>query len=449
MNYKHCGAIVNVKTEGCDGLMDLPAPDPYLVALVGIGTMILLVAWLPLALSRLPISTPMIFIAAGFVLFALPISGVAPNPLHYPNATEKLSELAIIIALMGAGLKLDRPLTFRGWGLTWRLLAVTMTLSIAIVFALGWQVLGLSAAAALLLGSALAPTDPVLAADVQVGPPQSGEEDEVRFSLTSEAGLNDGLAFPFVNLAIAFAVAGSLSSELLAEWFAMDVAWKIAMGVGAGWAIGRGLAWVTFHVPHRVRFSSTGDGFVALGATLLSYSLTELAHGYGFLAVFIAAVTYRSGEREHEYYRALHDFADEAERLLIMVVLLLFGGAIAGDLLAPLTLADIAVALAIVLVVRPLAAWLALIGRPEPRRERALISFFGIRGVGSFYYLAFGLNAASFAEAPRLWALLGLIVLMSVFIHGITATPLMRAVQPGGEREATAEGEASRPVEPR
>jgi NhaP-type Na+/H+ or K+/H+ antiporter len=117
--------------------------------------------------------------------------------------------------------------------------------------------MGLSLAAALLLAAALAPTDPVLASDVQVGPPGDREEDEVRFTLTSEAGLNDGLAFPFVLLAIAFVQEGGFTS--VAEWFAYAVVWKIAAGIGMGYLIGWVLGWLTFHLPNRAKLSRSAS----------------------------------------------------------------------------------------------------------------------------------------------------------------------------------------------
>ena len=176
--------------------------------LVGAGGLILLVAWLPMVLRELPLSLPMFCIAVGYGLFSA-IGGETPNPLHYPEAAERLTELVVIVALTGAGLKLDRPLRWRTWALTWRLLGIAMPLSILGIGLAGHWLLGLGISAAVLLGGALAPTDPVLASDVQVGPPRSGEEDEVRFTLTAEAGLNDGLAFPFVNLAVALALVGT------------------------------------------------------------------------------------------------------------------------------------------------------------------------------------------------------------------------------------------------
>lgn len=402
--------------------------DPYILLLVAAGALILLVAWLPMALRDLPFSLPIVCVALGFAGFGLSgqVGGDMPDPLRYPALAERLTELVVIIALTGAGLKLDRPLGWRTWSMTWRLLVFAMPLSILGIALVGHWLLGLGLAAALLLGAALAPTDPVLAADVQVGPPRSGEEDEVRFTLTAEAGLNDGLAFPFVNLAIALALQGGLWGSWTLDWFAVDVLWKLGVGLALGVAVGAALGWLTFRVPDRAGLSRTGDGFVALGITFLAYGLTELAHGYGFLAVFVAALAVRAAERQHDYHERLHEFAEQTERLLMMVVLVLFGGALAGGLLAPLSWAGVAAALLFVLVVRPAAGLLSLLGSPHPLRERAAIAFFGIRGLGGFYYLAHALNEAPFGRAAELWAALGFTVLVSILLHGATVTPAMR-----------------------
>jgi NhaP-type Na+/H+ or K+/H+ antiporter len=378
-----------------------------------------------MAMRELPLSLPMFCVATGFAVFGLS-SGGTPHPLHHPEVTERLTELVVIVALTSAGLKLDRPLGWRSWSSTWCLLAVAMPLSILGIALVGGWLLGLGAAAALLLGAALAPTDPVLAADVQVGPPRSGEEDEVRFTLTAEAGLNDGLAFPFVNLAIALALHDAVPGGWALEWLAVDVLWKLGAGVAVGWAVGRALGWLTFRVPNRARLSRTGDGFVALGVTFLAYGLTEIAHGYGFLAVFVAALAMRDAERQHDYHDRLHDFAEQTERLLMMVLLVLFGGALSSGLLAPLSWAGVAAALLFVFVVRPAAGLASLAGSAHPFAERASVAFFGIRGLGSFYYLAYALNEATFEGAEQLWAVLGLTVLLSIFLHGVTVTPVMR-----------------------
>lgn len=399
--------------------------DPYIALLTGAGALILLVAWLPMVLRELPLSLPMFCVAIGFILFGL-AGGDAPNPLIYPEISERLTELVIIVALTGAGLKLDRPFGWRGWATTWRLLGIAMPLSILGIALLCHTLVGLGAAAALLLGAALAPTDPVLAADIQVGPPRSGEEDEVRFTLTAEAGLNDGLAFPFVNLAIAVAAHGAGPGIWVVEWFAVDVLWKLGAGILVGWAVGGALAWLIFRLPNRARLARTGDGFVALGITFIAYGATELLHGYGFLAVFVSALAIRAAERQHEYHERLHEYAEQTERLLMMLLLVLFGGAIAGGMLANLTMAGATAALLFVFAVRPAAGLLALWGAQAPRADRCVVAFFGIRGIGSFYYLAYALNETAFERAEELWSILGLTVLISILLHGTTVTPVMR-----------------------
>jgi NhaP-type Na+/H+ or K+/H+ antiporter len=401
-------------------------PEPYILAFTGFGVLIALVAWLPLVLKRLPLSLPIICIALGAALFSLPQVTLTPLPLNHPEIAERFTEFVVIIALMGAGLKLDRIFSWRHWAVTWRLLGVTMPLGIgAIVLLLGWG-LGYPWVAALLLAASLAPTDPVLAADVQVGPPKTGQEDEVRFGLTSEAGLNDGLAFPFVHLAIALAAAASSGEAWFIDWVTYRVLWEIGGGVAAGWLIGRAFGWLTFHVPAKTKLARTGDGLIAVSATLVSYGLTEIIHCYGFLAVFVTALAFRSTHRDHDFQVQMHEMTEQIERIAMMVLLLLFGGALARGLLAPVTWADAGVAAVILLIIRPLTGLIGLLGFKAVRTEKLTLAFFGIRGVGSFYYLAYGLNHMELAGADRLWGLVGLIVLMSVLLHGLTVTPIMR-----------------------
>lgn len=401
-------------------------PDPYILILFVVGALIALVAWLPLIFQRAPLSLPIVCVALGAGLFSLPQVGFDPLPRTYPEITERLTEFVVIIALMGAGLKIDRIFNPARWGVTWRLLGVTMTLSVVAIAALGWG-LGLGLAGAVLLAGSLAPTDPVLASDIQVGPPREGGEDEVRFGLTSEAGLNDGLAFPFVNLAIALALAAAgLKEDWFLEWLTVSVLWEVGAGLGVGWAVGWLFGWLTFAIPANTRLAATRDGFIVLAATFLSYSITEMMHCYGFLAVFITALAFRHADRDHDFHVEMHDFIEQIERMAMMVVLVLFGGALASGLLAPLRPLDWVAAAIIVLVVRPLTGLIGLIGFERPMREKLILAFFGIRGVGSFYYLAYGLNNAPFEDGDRLWAIVGLICLMSILLHGITVTPVMR-----------------------
>jgi len=400
----------------------------YIVLLTCLGLLILAVAWLPALLHRLPLSLPIICVAFGFGLFSVPGTGPAPNAIHHPYLTQHLTELIVIVALMGAGLKLNRPLGWHRWIITWRLLAITMPLSIAGIALLGWAGLGLAPAAALLLGAVLAPTDPVLASDVQVGPPHDPEEDDVRFSLTSEAGLNDGLAFPFVNLAVAVALHDAALGSWTLQWLAVDVIWKIAAGLAVGLLVGQALGRLIFR--DVARLPESGDNLVVLGITLFAYGLTELANGYGFLAVFVTALTLRSQERSHHYRARLHEFAEQIERLFMMILLVLFGGTIAGGLLAALTWQAVLAGLACLLLVRPLAGLVGLARSGRPLDEQVAISFFGIRGIGSFFYLAYAHNTAEFeADAEFLFALVGFVVLVSIVLHGVSARPAMRYLE--------------------
>lgn len=401
------------------------APSPYILAMTGAGVLIALVAWLPLVLRRLPLSLPIICIALGAALFWLAPIELRPLPGNHPQFVERFTEFVVIIALMGAGLKIDRVFNLRRWQVTWRLLGVTMPLCIAVIAGLG-VLAGLHWLVALLLGAALAPTDPVLASDVQVGPPKTGEEDEVRFGLTSEAGLNDGLAFPFVHLAIALSLAAATGKPWLGDWLTFNVFWEIGMGVVGGWLVGRAFGWLTFHIPSDSKLAATGDGLIAIAATFLSYGLTELIQCYGFLAVFVTALTLRHAHREHDFQREMHDVTEQIERLAMMILLLLFGGALTSGVLAALTWLDVGLALAILFLVRPLAGLIGLAGLKAERREKITIAFFGIRGVGSIYYVAYALNHARFPDAERLWAIVALVILLSIVIHGLTVTPIMR-----------------------
>jgi sodium/hydrogen antiporter len=411
--------------------------DAVAVTYAVIGAGALLAGVLPRALERRPLSMPIAFLGLGMLVFLLPTGMPRPDPIAYPAITTHLTEIGVIVALMGAGLKIDRPLGWRRWSSTWRLLAIAMPLTIAGVALLGWWWLGMVPAAALLLGAALAPTDPVLASDVQVGEPtdQEDSEDEVRFALTSEAGLNDGLAFPFVLAAVAMATAGTAPEAWLGRWFAVGVGYKMAVGVLGGLLIGRLLGKLFFRARREpLRLAQHAEGFLALAATFLTYGFVELLNGYGFVAVFVAARAIRTAERTHEYHQVLHDFSEQVERLLTVLVLLLLGGAVVDGLLAPLTWPAVGVAVTLVFVVRPLVARMAMRGAPGHRAEHWVIGFFGIRGVGSLFYLAYATTHATFPQTDVLWATVGLVVILSVVVHGVAATPVMQLLDRRGQR---------------
>ncbi len=402
--------------------------DPHSLVYALAGLAALGGALLPRLIGHLPASPPMAFLLLGFAVFTLPLGLGSIDPIKNAAVTEYLTEIGVIVALMGAGLKLDRPLGWCTWQPTLRLLALTMPLTILATALLGWWAVGLAPATALLLGAVLAPTDPVLAADVQVGPPggHPDEEDDLRFSLTSEAGLNDALAFPFTNAAIAMALAGTDPSGWVLDWFAIDVVYKLVVGLVGGVLVGKLLGIVVFHTPENLRLASRGEGFVALAGTFLAYGLTEVVGGYGFLAVFVAAVALRRSESDHDYHETLHDFAEQTEQLLMIALVLLLGGAVASGILAPLTWPAAVTGLLVLFVVRPVTAWIGLSGTTTPKVERAAIAFFGIRGIGSLYYLAYAVEHADFPNVDRLWALVAFTVVVSIVVHGTSATLVTR-----------------------
>ena len=401
-----------------------------LVVLVA-GIAVMLMAILPRVTPRVPLlSTPIVMLALGYVAFTLPLGLPRIDPLEHGRATEYLTEFAVIVALTGAGLKIDRRVGWRAWRSTWILLGITMPLSIGMAAALGWWAIGLAPATAIFFGALLAPTDPVLAGEVQVGPPGQGAENEgdVGFALTSEAGLNDGLAFPFTNAAIAMTVAGTDPDAWIVEWLLVDVLWKIGVGVGGGLLVGFVIGRLLFGPA--LRLSRYTDGLVALAATLISYGAVEAIGGYGFLAVFVAAYMIRDVERDHREHKSLHRFIEQVEHLALAAVLILLAGAVSGGILDALTLPAVLVAVALVFVVRPLAGLFVLRSEIPTRAQALTVAFFGIRGIGSLYYLAHGLNEAPFEDAELLWATATLTILISVFVHGVSSSGVIRLVEP-------------------
>lgn len=428
--------------------------DIYELGLAVAGLAALLAAWIPAYTERRPLSLPIILVVVGAVIFLLPIGLDAPDPrLHLP-VVERVTEIGVIVALMGAGLKIDRPFAWRTWTTTWRLLAIAMPITIALTALFGALIGGLGAATAFLLGAVLAPTDPVLASDVQVGEPTldkpvaADAEDEVRFALTSEGGLNDALAFPFVYAATAVTTNGWDPSTWALEWIGWDLIGRIAVGITVGIIVGRTLGIISFRPPGRLSaLADTPQGFVAIAATLLAYGATELLQGYGFLAVFVAAVALRSTERNHDFHDDLHTFTDQTENLLVVALLLMLGGVLMGGILAGLTWTGAVVALLVVFIIRPLSGHLALARSQLSTEERWTIAFFGIRGFGSVYYLAYALNHATFTDTDQLWAIVALTLVLSIAAHGIAATPAMAIIDRARRHDRSGYPPASRNVE--
>ena len=412
---------------------------------VALGFALFLAVILPPLLRRWRVNAPIVLVSLGLLLGLLPgFRDLDLDPVSHGKVLTHVTEFTVLVSLMGVGLALDRPLSLRDrgswrtWSPTWRLLGIAMPLSIAGVALLAWGPMGVAAPAALLLGAALSPTDPVLASDVQVGGPNEGEgegdseevdeDDEVRFALTSEAGLNDGLAFPFVHAALLLTTVGGLS-EWGARWVAWELLGKIVLGVVVGLVSGWAVARLAFTArTEELRFAATGEPIVAIAALLATYGVSEVVGGYGLLAVFTCAMTIRSFERRASYHHDMHEVIERLERLLTLVVLLLLGMALTNGLLAHLDWRGVGISLFLLLVLRPLVGLLSFVGHPHQsgprdfdRRERMVAAFYGVRGVGSLFYLAYAATHAEFAEVRWLWSVVAFTVVVSVYLHGFTA----------------------------
>ncbi len=405
--------------------------DPYAIALAFAGLAVFAAVGALSHQHGRAFSASLIYlglgVAAALIIELLGVGWI--DPIGDAIVVERLAEFAVIVALFGTGLKLDRSLDPRAWGSVARLLGIVMPLSIAAVALFGATVMGLSLGTAILLGAVLAPTDPVLAGDVGVGPPGQEDESEPHFALTAEAGLNDGLAFPFVFLGLFVLAEGG--SAWIGEWLAADVLYAVLGGVALGAAGGYLIGASIVRLRNARLMAAALDGWIAIGAVLLVYGLTEVAGAYGFLAAFAAGVAFRRYEREHEMNRRVHDGAEVVEKFCELGLILLLGSLVTvsgvgvpgvGLLLVPLLL----------LVIRPLATLAAFAGSRVPARERIFIGWFGVRGIGSLYYLAVALGTGILPAGEAgllLWTVLACVV-ASIVVHGVTASPLSRRLLP-------------------
>ncbi|MGZ8310519.1 MAG: cation:proton antiporter [Allosphingosinicella sp.] len=393
----------------------------YHLGMVAIGAGIILAFWIPRFFSgREPAASALLILAGLLAFVLLPGMAGAIDPRSSPRIWELLSELAVIVALFGTGLKIDDLSSYRRWRPTIRLLVVAMPLTIAGVALIGWWLAGMTLAGALLLGAVLSPTDPVMAGDVQVGPPTEGGEHPVRFALTAEAGLNDGLAFPFVYLGLIIAAQGFAPGEWGLEWVARDLVYRIAVGAGSGVATGWLLGRILFVLPRGNVLADTQSGVIALAGVLFCYGATELVEGYGFIAAFVAGLVLRRAEAQHEFHSQMHAFNAAIEHALTALLLIMIGGVL-PVLWTELDWRHAAIGLALIVLVRPLAGWVALAGTGLRRPERAVVAAYGVRGIGSIYYLAYATGHVEFINEGQLWATIAFTIFASTIVHGLSA----------------------------
>ena len=392
----------------------------YHIILAIVGTIVILSKWFPrLVSSREPAAAPLMILFGALAVLVFPSLPSVPDPREAPKLWEVVSEITVIVALFGAGMRVDSIGPFKKWGATFRLLLIAMPITILAVVFFGIYVGGLTVAGSVILAAVLAPTDPVLAADVQIAPPNEGEEHPVRFALTTEAALNDGLAFPFVYLGLIIAVEGFVPGEWGARWFLEDVLYRIAIGALTGWAGGWALGQILFNFPKNTRLADTGSGVIAIAGVFLCYGSTELIEGYGFIAVAVMGLALRRTESDHKYHRHLHDFSESIEHALTALLLIALG-AVLPILMTDLTWHHALLALTLLIVIRPAAGWIALKGSGLKPSNRVVVAVYGVRGIGSIYYLAYAATHVQLSNASELWAITGFTILVSTIIHGFS-----------------------------
>jgi sodium/hydrogen antiporter len=438
------------------------------------GGLLIFMALAGSVLRRLPLSTAMVYLAVGLGLGPLGIGLLDLDIVRDAALIERLAEVAVLISLFSAGLKLRMPFSEGRWRLPGRLAFGAMTITVVLITLVGVVGLGLSIGAAILLGGLLAPTDPVLAADVQVEHP--GDRDRLRFSLTGEAALNDGSAGPFVMLGL-----GLLGLHELGDfgwrWLAFDVVWAVCGGLGIGWLLGMLVGQLVLYLRRTHKEAVGLDDFLGLGLIALSYAAALLLHTYGFLAVFAAGLALRRiemqstatqdvaqdtapllqptpGDPDHAEQlatdpdqapaymaQAVLGFNEQLERIGEVAVVVIIGGLLADSHLPAEAIWFVPLLL---LVIRPVSVWLGLLGSHSSGAQRGLIAWFGIRGIGSVYYLAYAVqHGLEPALAERIAALTLTAVAVSIVVHGISVTPLMRRYrreQATPQHERAAEG---------
>lgn len=419
-------------------------PHHYLIA----GLLLLMMVLAGAAIQRSSMSTSMIYLGAGWIAGILGGAHLVDTANH-AKGLEVLTEVAVILSLFSAGLKLRKSLRSPLWRLPVMLASLSMVMTAGLVALAAW-LLGLPVGAAILLGAILAPTDPVLAAEVQVAYP--GDTNRLRFTLTGEAGLNDGTAFPLVMLGLGLLGLHPLGPFGLA-WLGIDVLWAIAAGLGTGLLVGKAVGRLVVWLRLAYRQAMGYDDFLALGLVATSYGLALSIGAYGFLAVFAAGLALRTVERDLSVpgdapadlahmpappeeaashprlapaymAAAVLDFNEQVERLGELAVMLVTGAMLAHT---PLSMEALLFSLLLLLVIRPVAVAPLALAAGMDRREAALLSWFGIRGIGSLYYLLFAINKGL---APDLALELTQIVLctitLSVLAHGLSVAPLMK-----------------------
>ena len=433
------------------------------------GGLLLLMALSSAYLRSLPISTSAIYLALGLAIGPLGLGWLDVDLRDEVGWFERLTEVSVIVALFVGGLKLRLPLRDPAWIAARRLGGPIMLATIIGVTLCAKLLLGVDTATALLIGAVLAPTDPVLAGTVKVN--NAADHDRMRYGLSGEAGLNDGMAFPFVIFALLWDNHGG-AGEWITTWGLHRLLWAIPAGLLLGFVFGRGVGRLAIWLRSHQQDTGAPSDFLALALIALSYVGAETVGAWGFLATFAAGVGLRHAElhvtrttpsqaqqhrKSSKTSEAPHppaeelvgasvqeeelkepavaagvlvaetiSFGDTAERLLEVMLVVLVGVLLAShwDPRA------IPLALLLFFVIRPLATRVLLIGTPTTNAQRWLMGWFGIRGIGSLYYLSYALrHGLAPAAAVDVAGVTISVVALSIFVHGITARPLLARLE--------------------
>lgn len=404
------------------------------------------------SIARLPMTSAMAYLGVGLLLGPMFLGLFAFDLVEQAPLLETLTEIAVLISLFSAGVKMPVPFSLARWLPSLRLAWLSMAISVALVAAFAHWVLGLPLGAGVLLGAILAPTDPVLATDVQLR--HAGDSDQLRFMLTSEAGMNDGSGFPFVMLGLGLLGLHELGPHA-GTWLWRDLLWASVAAIVLGAAGGALLAWLGWQVRGKEPKHAVLDDLAGLGLIALVYGVATWLHAWGFLAVFFAGValrqtelvlagapTDRQGLLQAEEAHAVsatqaHDseapltvsgealvFKEHLERLSELTLILLLGGAVTA---AAWSWQAWSVALFLLLVARPASVMLGLLASGTSVRLRGLAAWFGVRGIGSLYYLSYAIaHGLPHGLARELADITIVVVMLSIIAHGLTVTPLLR-----------------------
>jgi NhaP-type Na+/H+ or K+/H+ antiporter len=467
------------------------------------GGLLLVLALSSAYLRRLPVSTALIYLGVGVAIGPIGMGWVAIDLRQSASWMEHLTEVAVILSLFVGGLRLRLPLRHPAWRAPLRLAGPVMLASIAGMALLAHYAIGLEPAMALLLGAVLAPTDPVLASAVAVN--RAADHDRMRYGLSGEAGLNDGAAFPFVIFALLWAENGEIGSWV-GEWALQRLVWAVPAGLVLGYVLARGVGRLAIWLRSRHQDTAAPSDFLALALVALSYTGAEFIGAWGFLAVFAAGVGLRRAEvrvvRENPHPAADVDeggadgadvpdradgdvggskdareavvahppaedlvaaqvsaeelsepavaagtmvsevlsFGDTVERLLEVLLVVLVGVALGMHW----NWAAVPLAVALFVAIRPLSALLLLVGTPTTQAQRGLMGWFGIRGIGSLYYVSYALNHGAGSEmTSEMVGLTVSVIALSVVVHGMTARPILawyeRTLERGDDAASKAE----------